>query len=465
MAAQLSLVSRPRWRINRGDVVEVLRSEPDNSFDGVLCDPPYGLSFMGKRWDYDVPSVELWREVLRVLKPGSPLLAFGGTRTYHRTVVAIEDAGFEIRDQLAWMYGSGFPKSLDVSKAIDARPGIHLREQFGRELAAARDAAGMSRQDVSERVVGTRTGACWNWEHHQFPEARHWPALKAALPTLHDAWGEVLAQADREKTGKVTATRLAVAPGQDNDRRATTLDITAPSTSLAQEWQGYGTALKPAHEPIVLARKPLDGTVAQNVAQWGVGGLSIDACRIDKAEGDTNGWDSWDDPGSANTASGGNTARTAEQKAKRAHPPGRWPANVILDEEAGAILDAQSGDRPGMSGGGKHRADYPGGMFGGIDSTHTARGDNGGASRFFYCAKVSTRERAGSKHPTMKPLALTEYLARLIMPPRPGLLLVPFAGSGSEMIGALRAGWAGVVGIEREAEYVETARRRLETVT
>jgi DNA modification methylase len=387
--------------IELGDVIDVLRDYNDNSFDAVLCDPPYGLAFMGRKWDYDVPSVALWAEVLRVCKPGAPLLAAFGTRTYHRGVCRIEDAGWEIRDCIAWMYGSGFPKSLDVSKAIDKAAG-----------------------------------------------------------------------AEREVVGK-----------------------------HPNPWSGYGTALKPAYEPFVLARKPLAGTVAENVARWGVGALAIDACRIEASPEDVaraavpqpklrpDGADS-------GHALGSGEGRNGERFDMSA---GRWPTNVILDEEAGAALDAQTGNRPGMSGGGKHKADYAGGMFGGIDGNDKhARGDNGGASRFFYCPKANRKERdagcedlpalsggqatdrdddspgtqnpragagrtggARNHHPTVKPIALCEYLARLIMPPSPGAILVPFAGSGSEMIGALRAGWPAVVGIERESAYVDIARRRV----
>lgn len=390
--------------IKLGDVVSVLRDYPDNTFDGVLCDPPYGLSFMGKRWDYDVPSSDLWAEVLRVCKPGAPLLAAFGSRTYHRGVVRIEDAGWEIRDSVVWMYGSGFPKSLDVSKAIDAKAG------------------------AERKVVG---------------------------------------QAHRKATGRM-------AQGEGGYAFAEDYALTAPATPLAATWSGYGTALKPAHEPYVLARKPLDGTVAENVTRWGVGALAIDACRIGSP---------WFTTADATNLGGDDTK-------------GRWPANVILDEEAGAALDGQTGitsssDRPRFNSGtdsvarGKHKPHVGGGYA-----------DSGGASRFFYCAKASRAERdAGcgdlparevdgahgyrtlpdqrmereqdrrpmrNHHPTVKPLALCEYLARLILPPRPGVLLVPFAGSGSEVIGALRAGWPEVVGIEREAEYVEIARRRVE---
>ncbi len=412
--------------IDLGDVVEVLRGYEDNVFDAVLCDPPYGLSFMGKKWDYDVPQADLWREVLRVCKPGAPLIAFFGTRTYHRGVVQIEDAGWEIRDCLAWMYGSGFPKSLDVSKAIDAAAGAE-REVLGK---SARHVSGKPDQ----RTAGLNGSSTF-----------------------------------KESVGMGAF-------------------VTAPATDAAKLWHGYGTALKPAFEPAVLARKPLEGTVAANVAKWGVGALAIDACRI---EGTGNV--KWSSP------RGGIWTTDAAAKGELQEAGGRWPANVILDEEAGALLDAQTGDRPGMSGGGKHKADYAGGMFGGIDGNDKhARGDNGGASRFFYCAKANRKERdlgceglplvsaaemtdseegqarldsprtgagrtggARNHHPTVKPIALTTYLARLLLPPNPGAILVPFAGSGSEMLGALRAGWPCVIGIERESAYVEIARARL----
>jgi site-specific DNA-methyltransferase (adenine-specific) len=419
--------------VERGDVLDVLASMPDNSADACLSDPPYGLTFMGKRWDVSVPGVDVWAALLRVLKPGAPLLAFGGTRTYHRLAVAIEDAGFEIRDALAWMYGSGFPKSLDVSKAIDAANG-------------------------DERPV---RGRGENWGASKREDG------KTGLGDFAGAW-----------------------------------DVASAASAA---WEGYGTALKPAYEPIVLARKPMDGTVAANVARWGVGGLAIDASRI--------GYASEEDQAAAaaqrlcrpsdgvGVGEYGHHGANAESSlgpylAKQAL--GRWPANVLLDESAAERLDAQSGDRPGMSGGGAHAPGYTGGMFGAIDAPHLARNDHGGASRFFYVAKPTREERelgcaslpmrsaaemtdsedgqarldsprtgagrtAGARnhHPTLKPITLTRYLARLIMPPKPGRILVPFCGSGSEMIGAILAGWPDVVGIEREADLVEIARARV----
>lgn len=328
--------------VHEGDVLEVLGATPDATYHGCLTDPPYGLSFMGHGWDHGVPSADVWREVLRVMKPGAYLLAFGGTRTFHRLVCAIEDAGFEVRDVIAWMYGSGFPKS------------------------------------------------------HNGP------------------WG--------------------------------------------------GTALKPAYEPILVARRPLEGTVAANVQAHGCGGLAIDACRVGGVPSPSvqrrKGKIPPSEPGGIWPTAGD---RSAWAKPHRGEDLGRWPANVILDEEAGAALDAQSGERPGMSGGGKHKPGAKGGMFGAIDCTHTARGDSGGASRFFYCPKASRAERGeGNVHPTVKPLALTRYLARLILPPVEGArLVVPFCGSGSEVIGALQAGWAHVEGIDSWDVAVKIARARI----
>jgi hypothetical protein len=431
--------------IELGDIVDVLKDYESNVFDAVLCDPPYGLSFMGKRWDYDVPSVALWKEVHRVLKPGAPLIAFGGTRTYHRLVVNVEDAGFEIRDQLLWLFGSGFPKSMNVSMAID-------------------DAAGAERPVIGERTL---TGNA-----------------------AYEEGGVQLIGSDTRGT---------------NAKKV--VPVTGPATELAKAWNGYGTALKPAVEPAVLARKPLDGTVAENVAKWGVGALAIDACRIGREEGDRT------DYGRDSTLERtDDTAALGKFKESTPYTPdegGRWPANVILDEVAGAMLDAQTGDRPSTLTG---RADPKkkhanpadpnterGSMFGNAKAKGTAvYADSGGASRFFYCPKANRKERdigcedlptlsggqatgrkddsAGTKnpragagrgggaknfHPTVKPIALCEYLARLIMPANPDAILVPFSGSGSEMIGALRAGWPVVVGIERENPYVEIARRRI----
>lgn len=390
--------------IRVGDVLEQLSALEDCTFDAVLSDPPYGLKFMASRnkWDHSVPSSEVWAEILRVLRPGGHVLSFGGTRTYHRMVCAIEDGGLEVRDQLAWIYGSGMPKGANVSKAIDK-------------------SAGAQRKVIGSRILqGT-----------------------AALTT-------------KERGG----THSVAISGKG---RSVEVPITAPATEMAKAWDDFGTNLKPALEPICLARRPLEGKVHENVLKWGCGALAIGATRIGesgatmKASGPT---------GEKRSVYGSGINGKCEIARL---PMGRWPANVIMDEEAGAALDAAVGNRPGMSGGGSHKPGYKGGMFGGIDSPNTARGDQGGPSRFFYSAKVSPSERnAGlekvNNHSCLKPIALTTHLAKLLLPPntgRPRRILVPYSGTGSEMIGALLAGWDEVVGIEMSLEYAEMARDRI----
>lgn len=387
-----------------GDSYLILKTLAADSVDAVVTDPPYGLSFMNKHWDHDVPSVELWREVLRVLKPGGHVLSFGGTRTYHRMVVNIEDAGFEIRDQIQWIYGSGFPKSLDVSKALDK-------------------AAGAERQVTRE--------------------------------------GQTKAH---ELSGKFDQ-----ASSESRERR----DI--PATDAAKQWQGWGTALKPAFEPIVLARKPLVGTVAENVQTFGTGALNIDASRIGFANGEA-GYTYKNGPG-GNTFSVGNVVDGTRTQPVEANNLGRWPANVLFDEEAAAALDEQSGilksgsKKPSMPNGLNNV--YGANMGGAAGSIASF----GGASRFFktfkneseiqcdqtrflYQAKASKRERGdGNHHPTVKPIKLMEYLVRLITPPG-GTVLDPFMGSGTTGIAAKNLGF-GFVGIERSEDYFEIAKRRI----
>lgn len=376
---------------------------PDNSVDAILTDPPYELGFMGHAWDrsgiaYDVA---MWREALRVLKPGGHMLAFSGSRTYHRMTCAIEDAGFTIRDSLMWVYGSGFPKSLDISKAIDKIYGA-TRSVVGQQYRAA-------------------TGRD---EGYGFGEA---------------------------------------------------FDITAPATLAAQIWEGWGTGLKPAHEPICVARKPLAAdTVAANMLAYGVGGLNIDACRIavdpvaDASQLRTmnvsqhDGADGW----------GMNTTGPKEG-ARVLGLDGRWPANFVHDgspEVLAMFPDTVSGVQTKPRG--------TGGIWSGESNTPCGPqyGDRGSAARFFqqcgwaqddleaalflYCAKASKREKgADNKHPTVKPLALGRYLAKLICPPG-GVLLDLFAGSGSFPLAAKLEGFQPLA-FEKDPESAEYATRRL----
>jgi site-specific DNA-methyltransferase (adenine-specific) len=444
----------PRTFVFTGDCVEVLKTFAPNSIDAVVCDPPYGLEFMGKEWDRigafgtdgsgtiskpgigerqtawpsnrgwndkrcakcghlthggspcqrpepDVRvdnsrwvAMQAWhlawaKEALRVLKPGGHLVAFGGSRTYHRLASALEDAGFEIRDSLMWLYGTGFPKSRNIGKDVDRVTGAV------REVIGVQRAPGMARANVEQG-------------------------------------------AQRRKVYEFAK-------------------LGGPASDLAKQWGGWGTALKPAHEPIVLARKPLEGTVAANVLKWGTGALNIDRTRIATTDKYNRA------PASALAGYSGEMSGYVKGSGRMtdSSTQGRWPANVVLDEEAGAALDVQSAS-------------------------------SGGASRFFYSAKTSRRERdlgtehliafkqdegreedapgannprnrggeqRRNHHPTVKPVALMEWLVRLVTPPG-GWVLDPFLGSGTTGMACKRLGF-GFVGVEREPEYVAIAKARI----
>jgi len=392
-----------------GDCREVMAGMDAESVESIVCDPPYGLAFMGKSWDHGVPGVPFWTAALRVAKPGAHLLAFGGTRTHHRLACAIEDAGWEIRDCLMWLYGTGFPKSLDVSKAIDK-------------------AAGAERE-----VVGV------------------WKPTGNARPSDKSGHGAAVSNSSEPRAYKNVD-----------------LDITAPATDAAQQWAGWGTALKPAWEPIIMARKPLDGTVANNTLTHGCGGLNIDGCRIDLGdEYDPSKVQRQRASGTANIKGAFGAESLVGKEVATYKPGGRWPANLILDEQAGAMLDEQAGGRPSRGG----MAFSVRNIYGGQDSLSYANddrreigfGDTGGASRFFYCPKASKAERGeGNTHPTVKPIALMRYLCRLVTPPG-GTVLDPFAGSGSTLLAAQAEGFA-AIGIEIDEAYAEIARARLEGV-
>ena len=416
-----------------GSNLDVLPTLPDNSVDAIVTDPPYELGFMGKSWDSSgiAYSVELWRECLRVLKPGGHLLAFGGSRTWHRIAVAIEDAGFDVRDSIAWLYGSGFPKSLDISKAIDKAAGVE------REVVT----------DIVEDLFGT----------HEVKRER-------------EAYG----------IGNTSDTFSGHADGAMARE-------TLPATDEAKKWQGWGTALKPAFEPVVVARKPLIGTVAANVLLWGVGGLNIDSSRIGTGDDRSNGGLS------------GESSIWGENNERTARPTGgRWPANIILDEHTAGLLDEQSGVSTSLShnrpqatkwGFGVHQDNSKQYDYG---TGQTGYGDTGGASRFFYVAKASkkdrnegledleaqrhsdrenaegvggdnprnrTNEAKQNFHPTVKPTALMEYLVKLVTPPG-GTVLDPFTGSGSTGKAALLNGFK-FIGIELTADYLPIIEGRL----
>ena len=437
--------------IRHGDCLAVMREMPDASVDAVVTDPPYGLSFMGKRWDYDVPSVDIWAECLRILKPGGHLLAFAGTRTQHRMAVRIEDAGLEIRDMIAWVYGSGFPKSLDVSKAIDKAGGASPREQ-SKILRAKREAAGLSREKVAASV-GCTPSSVRDWEEGRaratgaavefiVPSEEYRAKLADLLGYSSDERRLIGAAIDRRGDGTVYAV------GHSGGLRS------GGNTDAARQWSGWGTALKPALEPITVARKPLVGTVAENVLEHGTGALNVDGCRIEGRERT--------DYGLANaTRSAGNTYGTPSASADFDATQGRWPANLIHDgsEEVVTLFPmTESGSRRA----GKHRVAGGQGRYGefAVGELPEIVGDSGSAARFFYCAKASKADRGDdNNHPTVKPTDLMRYLCRLVTPPG-GIVLDPFAGSGSTGKAAALEGFR-FIGIEREAEYVEIARARI----
>lgn len=391
--------------IIHGDCVEVMRGMDAETVDAIVTDPPYGLEFMGKAWDgFGTPLgfqtwTEQWaREALRVLKPGGHLLAFGGTRMYHRLAAGIEDAGFEIRDTLMWLYGSGFPKSLDVSKAIDK-------------------AAGAERE-----VIGSR------------PLTGNGKTMKSGFH-----------QPDGTGAGETVKEHLHM--------------FTAPATDAAKKWQGWGTALKPAVEPIVLARKPLIGTVADNVLKHGTGALNIDASRIGTEKRALRD--------ARNTVTPSQFGSMGGSKAIGETNLGRWPANILLDEAAAAMLDEQSGNlavnKVAFYRYRENGADGPSVGLSGTKYAPNGYGDSGGASRFFYVAKASRAERnkglERNIHPTVKPVQLMRYLIRLVAH-KDAVILDPFLGSGTTAVAAIEEGvkW---IGCERESEYVEIAKARV----
>lgn len=402
-------------RILIGDCRERLRELPDNSVDSVVCDPPYHLvsqdkrdhrraspsekqrqkvkastGFMGQAWDGgDVAfQPETWAEVMRVLKPGGHLVAFSGTRTYHRMAVAIEDAGFEVRDMLSWLYGSGFPKSRDIGKDMDRLAGEV------REVVGTRKAPGMAKSNV-EHGAQTRS-------KYEFTELSK-----------------------------------------------------EPISAAAREWQGYGTALKPAHEPICLARKPLsEKSVAANVLRWGTGAINVDACRIEGGERPLLDATAKVNESDWGTYQGSKAVGTTTQ--------GRWPANVCHDGSDEVVAGFPESDGAAAAVGPQYGRKSSKNAYGdwGPRQEMQPRGDSGSAARFFYCAKATTEERGeGNNHPTVKPIALMEWLVKLVTP-KGGTVLDPFMGSGSTALACDRLQFA-FIGCELSSDYAEIAASRL----
>ena len=475
------MIQGKSYTLHIGNNLDILPTLPDNSVDSIVTDPPYELGFMGKKWDNSgiAYSVELWTQCLRVLKPGGHLLSFGGTRTWHRVAVAIEDAGFEVRDSIAWMYGSGFPKSLDVSKAIDKKRDdsddstqvaqyllahntfdtlSQFREHLNKNILGKTHSGGSAQQWTTTDLSAKTLKRCPTWEQ--------WLKIKSLL-NLDDSMDSEVWRLNQRKgqPGEAWAEREVVGTNPNVERAAKSLggqinfgagslntDITAPATPEAIKWQGWGTALKPAFEPIVVARKPLIGTVAENVLTHGTGGLNIDGSRIGTSGGTQGASEGPQGQVFGNGLNG--------EREKPIEGLGRWPANVILDEYSAELLDEQSG-----------------------------------ASRFFYVAKASrldrnegleelptkqvgiyaqdewSRQKMGKTpdasrdglaniHPTVKPTDLMRYLIKLVTPPG-GVVLDPFTGSGSTGKAAILEGFR-FIGCELTQDYIPIIQGRLD---
>ena len=401
-------------KLFHGDCLKVLPTLEENSVDSIVTDPPYELGFMGKKWDATgiAFNVDVWREAYRVLKPGGHLLAFSGSRTYHRMAVAIEDAGFEIRDQIMWVYGSGFPKSMAIDKQLDKHLGVE-REVVGR--------------NPNSRENSTKDNTLF-------------------------------------ESGTVGKTDY----------------ITKPSSEEAKKWEGWGTALKPAHEPIVLARKPLEGTVVNNILTYGVGGINIDDSRVPGESIPINKLEMWSGFGE----------KVKPEYEQEMNNKGRFPANLIHDgsEEVTELFPRAKGGAYPAKRGKAVSTTFASGQE--TEGGFRAMGDDGSAARFFYCAKANKRDRNDgldgfevkrpdtrtktgmgtfdekgvaaqrNHHPTVTPLALMQYLVRLITPPT-GIVLDPFMGSGSTGKACMYEGFS-FIGIDQSEEYVKISQARID---
>ena len=481
-------------QILQGKSEQILKTLPDNSVDSIVTDPPYELGFMGKAWDNTgiAYNVALWKECLRVLKPGGHLLAFGGSRTYHRMAVAIEDAGFEIRDMIEWVYGSGFPKSLNVGKAVDKIAGRIGESTIGikREIRSRYEARGMTLKQFNDACGFEASGylrESSTWAS-VLPTPEKWEKIKTVIQCNNEI-DSLFEKAEREIVGyqaRGNAVNTDFMSGGNNITKGTS------------EWEGWGTALKPAHEPICMARKPLsEKTVAENCLKWGTGGINIDGSRVEGEKG--NGvW------GSSNKTCKPTfcDSDTLHEFKSEQHPQGRFPANFIHDgsDEVLALFPNNAGAAAPVSSGksGKSNGIYSDFANKGDDG-RTFHNDSGSAARFFYCAKASKSERnegcsnlesknfgfsggangqlnkgndvylqdniglnritqMKNNHPTVKPVSLMRYLVKLVTPAG-GTTLDPFGGSGTTLVAAIQEGFNCII-IEEQSEYIEIIKAR-----
>lgn len=514
------------YKLYQGNMLDMLEVIEPETIDSVICDPPYELNFMGKGWDNSGIAFQpsTWQKCYEVLKPGGYLLAFGGSRTFHRIACAIEDAGFEIRDTIMWLYGSGFPKSMDISKQIDKNnaKSRKVTNEFKNYLNEKRKEKGYSLADINRLMEVATTGGGFasslmgEKETLILPTKENYNKLKKILD-LDNRYDEMVEiyEAEREVIG--TKTKLESYQYKNNnvyvtngDKEKVNIDITIPSTDLAKKWQGWGTALKPSFEPIIVARKPFKGSLVDNVIEYGVGGINIDECRVEPTGEDIgrnntgaknsplNSKDGWNN----NSMIGLDTTGRYE---------GRFPANTILTYDETDFSEVCGGFPNTKSNGGKMSMPKMNSKSDGIniynfgkhnaerlEYDYIAPSDSGSASRYFYCAKASKKDRdegldtfneekvndgrntpidnafqrgetlRKNTHPTVKPTDLMQYLVRLVTPNN-GIVLDPFNGSGSTGKAVMyenkeRNKNYKYIGIELTEEYLPIAKARIEYV-
>ena len=535
------------YKLYQGSMLDMLEVIEPETIDSIVTDPPYGLTsitkrfgkensaecqygkdgsfarlskgFMGKEWDGSgiEYNIDTWKKCYEVLKPGGYLLAFGGSRTFHRIACAIEDAGFEIRDTIMWLYGSGFPKSMDISKQLDKNANSEMLGIIGKWLKQKREQCKLSREEVAN-IINLTPSAIYNWEENPkrygFPTKDNWNKIKK-IYKFDGTWDDFTKEAEREVIG----TKKVM--GKDNDiiygkYKGGEVDITIPATDLAKQWQGWGTALKPSFEPIIVARKPFKGSLVDNVIEYGVGGINIDECRVGNEiiKGGTM-------PKMNSKSDGINIYNFGKKDAERLERPdstGRFPANTILTYNE-TDFDEVCGGFPYTKSGGGDKSTKCGNTFLGTGyggtNTNKYEANEGSASRYFYCAKASKKDRdeglenieattdkakgngldriceycgvsqltpelchcktkswitkpKKNTHPTVKPTELMQYLVRLVSP-NGATILDPFNGSGSTGKAVMyenkeRNKNYKYIGIELTEEYLPIAKARIEYV-
>ena len=445
-----------------GDCVEIMRSFPDNSISAIVTDPPYGIDFMSSAWDSSVPGSDWAKECLRVLKPGGHIVAFGATRAIHRMVCALEDEGFEIRDMINWLYFSGFPKSMDISKQIDKMNGRSSKpdDDFREYLRSAIKKANLTQKDI-DRHCGTN-GMVGHWvgrSQPEYPTLEHWEKMKEIID-LDDRYDEEIKRVEAEREVIESKTNWGEASQSTPNCANGSWDITKPATEEAQYWEGWGTALKPAQEPAILCRKPIEKglNVSENVLKWGTGAINIDACRFGFGDpcwvgAQHDHTDQWNKP-----TIGSTQAFTYGEMGQRdldlkndisSYKPvgGRWPANIYQcakpsrSERETGLDDLQSKK--------------------GHEAVHRKEGTAGlenpraGAGR--------TASEVKNFHPTVKPTKLMAWLCRLLTP-KGGIVLDTFLGSGTTGVSASMEGFK-FIGTEMNPEYCDIALQRIKHAT